>query len=433
MNGSIYWLDAAPPPQSALGETLTADATIVGGGFTGLATAIHLKRLQPEMEVVLLDAQAAGGGSSGRNLGLTPTPIGNRIIETLGGHGRETTAALHRAGLHGIELIETLCADYDIDCDFSAAGSILIATDPGEGELLRRQARAYAEIGAEAHLLDAGETARRFGTIETVAGLYLPFNRDLHPGKLVLGMKRAALALGVRIFDNSPCVEILAGDTGTVRTNKGEVRTAALVLATGGYRGPAPSLNRKIRQTYSYVIASEPLSNRQWDALAWPDRENIYSTHTQFWCLRTGRDGRLFMVDATNAHCPFDQNRDASTVPATFAKMSAFFHRRFPELADLEFKRGWGGKIALTMDGLPSIGRLEDLGNVHFAEGYSGRGVLMSQVAGQTMAERIVGRDLSFADNPLLDRHRRDFPPNIAAWLGINLTFAKLRWQRRNA
>lgn len=85
MNGSIYWLDAAPPPQSALGETLTADATIVGGGFTGLATAIHLKRLQPEMEVVLLDAQAAGGGSSGRNLGLTPTPIGNRIIETLGG------------------------------------------------------------------------------------------------------------------------------------------------------------------------------------------------------------------------------------------------------------------------------------------------------------------------------------------------------------
>ena len=137
------------------------------------------------------------------------------------------------------------------------------------------------------------------------------------------------------------------------------------------------------------------------------------------------------MVDATNAHCPFNQQRDASDVPATFAKMAEWFHWRFPKLADLEFKRAWGGKIALTMDGLPSVGQLGDLGNIHFAAGYSGRGVLMSQVAGQTMAERIAGRELSLGDNPLLDRHWRDFPPNIAAWLGINLTFAKLRRQRR--
>ncbi len=433
MNEKIFWLKDAPPSSTPLAGDTSAEVAIVGGGFTGLSTALHLKRLQPAADIIVLDAGIAGGGSSGRNLGLTPTPIGNRILETLAAHGPETTAGLHRAGLHGIDLIEGLCTDHDIDCDFNRAGSLLVATDRAQADLLARQAAAYDQIGIETALLDGAETAACFGAIETTAGLRLPFNRDLHPGKLVLGMKRAALEAGVRIHDGTPCLAIEAGAAVTLTTPKGQVRADAVALACGGYTGPVKALTRQYRPTYSYVLASEPLSNKQWDSLAWPARENIYSTHTQFWCLRSGRDGRLFVVNGTNAHCPWDRERDASWRETVFRTTKSWFQEKFPALADLEFSRAWGGRISLTMDGLPTIGRLAEAENVHYAFGYSGRGVLMSQVAGQAMAERIAGAELSLPDNPILDRPLKDFPPNPAAWLGINLTFAKLRRERRGA
>ena len=359
---------------------VAADVCIVGAGYTGLSTAIHLRQLG--YSVAVLEANKVGWGASGRNGGHVGT--GQRAdqdeLEKL--VGLDHAKALWQLGLEGVDTVCQLIEQHNIDCELKQ-GNLHAASKAKEVGGLReevdhlRSVYDYQDIS----FVDRDELAQ-LTSGKGFHGATLDMGaRHLHPLNYALGLARAAQELGAQVFEGSRVLSYTEGDHVRIKTGQGEVKARFMILACNGYLEKLePRAAGRIMPINNYMLATEPLPDELARRLI---RDNTSMSDSLFvinyWKLSA--DNRLLFGGGETYTRRF---------PADIKNfVRKYMLHIYPELADTRIDYGWGGTLAITMNRMPDFGRLSP--NVFYAHGYSGHGVPIATLAGKLLAEVISG------------------------------------------
>jgi gamma-glutamylputrescine oxidase len=364
----------------ALEGEAEADVCIVGGGYTGLSSAIHLR--EKGFSVVLLEAQRMGWGASGRNGGHCST--GQRTDQdTL----EASVGKLHARQLWdlGLEAVDTVCDlthRFSIDCELKQ-GDLHVAARPSHVDELK----AYADKLRrdydydKTRFVEKGELEEMTSSRRYHAGLADSGGRHLHPLKYAQGLARAASGLGAQLFENSRVTRYREGEQVTVETERGRVKARYLILACNGYLDNlANKAAGRIMPINNYVLATEPLGEERARSLIRDDccmSDSLFVIN--YWKL--SGDWRLLFGGGESY-----SRRFPSDLKGLVRKRML---KTYPELSDTAIEFAWGGTLAITMNRMPDFGRLSD--NVFYAQGYSGHGVTIATLAGKLLAEALSG------------------------------------------
>ena len=378
---SYYLASAnAMPERPALAEDLSADVCVIGGGFTGVNTAIELA--QRGLSVILLEARRIGWGASGRNGGQLIRGIGHDVSGFARHVGEEGVRYLQRAGIDSVALVGERIREHGIDCDLRW-GFCELANTPAQFAAFKGEQQSLAALGylPETRLVAAQDMAQVVGSKLYAGGLVDMGSGHLHPLNLVLGEARVAEALGVRIFEQSPALQLSHGDTVQVRCASGTVRAASLVLACNAHLEELePRLSGKVLPAGSYIIATEPLPAALADQLI-PQNLALCDQKVGLDYYRLSADRRLLFGGA----CHYS-GRDPLDIAAY---MRPKMLKVFPQLATTAIEFQWGGKIGITANRFPQVGRLQQYPNVFYAQGYSGHGLNVTHWCARLLAEAI--------------------------------------------
>ncbi|KVT14847.1 FAD-dependent oxidoreductase [Burkholderia sp. MSMB1078WGS] len=408
------WIEPPERAQPALEGDVQADAIVVGAGFAGLSTALELAARGAS--VVVLEREFAGFGASGRNAGYLA-----------GGQGLEYELFLKRVGHEqakrivgfydeGVAYVERKLAEYAIDCDYRASGIIRAGVHPSQEKRLRESMATGIELGSPAEFLDGAAMRERGIPPAFLFGAYVPGGGTLDPGKYVTGLRRAALAAGVRLYENTALLEFDAGETVRVRTARGSASAPVLVLATNAYTPQLGLLGDKVMPLRVSALETEPLSDAQLEALGWPNREGIVTPHLTMESHRLTARNTLLL---TTKRLHYVYGSQTPNVPDgdTYRALLKTLHARFPQLGDVPVRACWSGYISFAGDALPVVGAAGAHGNVFYTAGCSGHGVGTQSLIGRVLAERIHDGRSSLLD--ALTHKTPSVPPEPLRWCAM--------------
>jgi glycine/D-amino acid oxidase-like deaminating enzyme len=408
-----YWFDSSglrdEPLRPPLHGATRADVAIVGGGFTGLATAIAVARRQPGRRIVVLEGARCGYGASGRNGGFADVVYAG-FHDFVASHGPELGRAVHDVIATGRKAIDRLCRDDGIECDLEPNGGLRLAATDAQRALLEQGQRVIASMGLPARLVEGAELQALVRTDRFRSGLLMEDTSILNPAKLARGMARVAEALGVEIHEGTRVLRIEPGRTVRITTELGRVDAAQAVVATNGYTPQLGFLGTRLLPLCNYVVATEPLSAAQWQAIGWSGRQGISDARVMFMYLRPTADGRIVAGGEMAPYFPGGRPSSGNYAPA-IERLERSLLETFPQLEGIRFTNAWGGTMAFTRDFTPRIGPLGDGGNLFCGLGYCGEGVVMSQLAGRILAAFVAGDAGEFAGLP--------FVGGLPPWVGF--------------
>ena len=373
-------LQLAYPPLA--GEAL-ADVCIVGGGFSGLNTAIELA--QKGFSVVLLEARQVGWGASGRNGGQLIRGVGHGVEQFESVIGQDGVRSLKLMGLEAVEIVRRRVEQFNIACDLTW-GYCDLANKPAHLEGFAEDKAELESLGYrhELRLLQPEQMHQVVGSDRYAGGMIDMGSGHLHPLNLALGEAAAAASLGVRLFEHSAVTHIDYGPQVTVHTANGQVSAKTLVLACNAYlNGLNDKIGGKVLPAGSYVIATEPLTPAQARSLI-PQNMALCDQRVTVDYFRLSADNRLLFGGA----CHYSGRDPADITAYMRPKMLDVF----PGLHDTRIDFQWGGMIGIGANRLPQIGRLKDQSNVFYAQAYAGHGVNATHLAGKLLAEAISGQ-----------------------------------------
>ncbi|MQU04545.1 NAD(P)/FAD-dependent oxidoreductase [Pseudomonas helleri] len=381
---SYYAASSLPQPDHpALQGDVVADVCVVGGGFSGLNTALELA--ERGMSVVLLEAHKIGWGASGRNGGQLIRGVGHGLDQFEGVIGKDGVRQMKLMGLEAVEIVRQRVERFNIACDLTW-GYCDLANKPRDLEGFAEEAQELRDLGYrhETRLLQANEVHTVVGSDRYVGGFIDMGSGHLHPLNLALGEAAAAAQLGAKLFEDSAVTRIDYGPEVRVHTAQGSVRAKTLVLGCNAYlQGLNPHLSGKVLPAGSYIIATEPLTEAQAHALL-PQNMAVCDQRVALDYYRLSADRRLLFGGA----CHYS-GRDPQDIGAY---MRPKMLDVFPHLKDVKIDYQWGGMIGIGANRLPQIGRLPDQPNVYYAQAYSGHGVNATHLAGKLLAEAISGQ-----------------------------------------
>ncbi|MGI8524415.1 MAG: NAD(P)/FAD-dependent oxidoreductase, partial [Nocardioides sp.] len=417
-----YWLDqpGRPAARAALAADDSADLCIVGGGYSGLWTAILAKERDPSRDVVLLEGGRIGWAASGRNGGFCSASLTH-------GHANgaerwpQEIGTLERLGRENLDAIEETLTRYDIDCDFERPGAIAVATEPHQVAWLREMVAG----NPHATYLDRDALRAEVSSPTFLAGVFEPHDTALvDPARLAWGLARTAESLGVRVHEGTRVTSLSSVGAGLeVRTSDGcVVRAGRVALGTNAF----PSLVRRVRlhtvPVYDYVLMSEPLSPEQRDAIGWRGRQGLDDMTNQFHYFRMTHDHRILWggYDAIyhfgrHVRSSYDQR------PETFELLARQFFETFPQLAGLRFSHRWGGAIDTCTRFCAFYGTAY-AGRAAYSLGFTGLGVGATRFGADVMLDLLDGVDSERTRLEMVRTKPLPFPPEPFAWTGIELT-----------
>lgn len=272
-----FWMSALPPvpPRAPLPGDADADVAIVGAGYTGLWTAYYLAKADPALRIVVLEAETAGFGASGRNGGWCSALFPKSVPALARTHGLPAALALNAAMESTVDEVGRVAADEGIDCDYAKGGTVVLARSAVQLDRARHEVAEAQELGIDLRLLSSAEASSRVGASDVLGATYTPHCAAIQPAKLVRGLAATVERLGVRLYERTPVTAITAG---CADTPHGTVRAPIVVRATEGFTPRLPGLRRTIAPVYSLMIATEPLPASFW-ASAGLARRETFSDH----------------------------------------------------------------------------------------------------------------------------------------------------------
>ncbi|MFC4465777.1 NAD(P)/FAD-dependent oxidoreductase [Streptomyces xiangluensis] len=429
-----YWLDdlRKPHPEPALTTGETCDLLVVGGGYSGLWTALLAKERDPQRDVVLVEAREAGWAASGRNGGFCAASLTHGLANGLS-RWPDEIHTLQELGARNLDAIEATVARYSLDCDFERSGEIDVATEPYQAAELRDW---YGEL--ERHgladgieYLDADAVRKQVDSPTFLAGLHDRHGVALlNPARLAWGLKRACVELGVRVYEHTPALALKAhGADMAVRTPYGGVRARHVALGTNVF----PNLVRRVRSytvpVYDYALMTEPLIDAQLASLGWKNRQGLGDSANQFHYFRLSADNRV-LWGGYDAVYPYGGRVRAEydDCPETYSKLARHFFACFPQLEGVRFTHAWGGAID-TCSRFSAFFGTAHQGRVAYAAGYTGLGVGATRFGADVMLDLLAGEHTERTSLAMVRKKPLPFPPEPFAWTGIALT----RWSLARA
>jgi glycine/D-amino acid oxidase-like deaminating enzyme len=409
-----WWWDEAGADEvaPALEGDVSADVCIVGGGYTGLWTALALKEREPSLQVVLLEADVCGAGPSGRNGGFLHGYWAS-LGELLSLLGRERALELARAGERIVPAVRAL----EDDVWLREGGMLMVSASSGQDAAIDAAVEAAAEVGRpeQAVALTGDELAERIRSPVFRRGVFFPEGATVQPARLVRALRRAAQDAGVELHEHSPAVRFGAGE---VVTQAGRVRAPELVVAINAAATGWRPVARHVTNFGSYVVLTEPVPELL-EEVGWTGGEAVLDGRMFLHYFRTTNDGRVLMGSGSGP-IGFRGRLDGrfTSDGATAARAEHGLRRLLPGLAGARIERAWGGPIDVSADHLPFFGTVPGTGRVHYGLGYSGHGVGPSWLGGQILASLALGLDDEWTALPLATRSVPSLPPEPLKRLG---------------
>jgi glycine/D-amino acid oxidase-like deaminating enzyme len=399
----------------ALSGDVTADVCIVGGGYTGLWTALALKEREPSMRVVVLEAEVCGAGPSGRNGGFLHgywASIGG-LLHSL---GRDRAVELARAGERILPGVRAFCVARGEDVWLEESGLLMVSAAPAQDPAIDDAVAAASAVGAEEQAvpLDEAAVAKRVRSPAFRRGVFFPDGATVQPARLVAALRRAVVDSGVELYEHTPATRIQEGQ---LATPKGRVRAAEIVVAINAAASGWRPVARRVTNFGSYVVLTEPIPELL-EEIGWTGGEAILDGRMFLHYFRTTRDGRVLMGSGSGPigfRGKLDE-RFTGDLP-TAARAERGLRRLLPGLAGARIERAWGGPIDVSADHLPFFGTVRGK-RIHYGLGYSGHGVGPSWLGGQILASLALRLQDEWTELPLATRRVPSLPPEPLKRLG---------------
>lgn len=421
-----YWLDdpAKPDALPALTGDEHTDLLVIGGGYSGLWTALIAKEREPDRDVVLIEGHEVGWAASGRNGGFCAASLTHGLANGVERWPNDI-AELEELGERNLDAIEVAVARYGIDCEFERTGEIDVATEPHQLQELREWHEEIVGLGITGvDFLDRDALRAEVDSPTFLGGLW---DRRgvamLHPAKLAWGLKRACLELGVRIHEHTRGLDLVRSGSGmAVRTPYGRVFARRVALGTNIF----PSLVKRIRPytvpVYDYALMTEPLTPEQLASIGWKGRQGLGDSANQFHYFRLSADNRI-LWGGYDAIYPYGGrlSADLDQRPETFLKLAEQFFTCFPQLSGLNFSHAWGGAIDTCSRFTAFFGTAHQ-GRVAYAAGFTGLGVGSTRFGADVMLDLLSGEETARTRLDMVRSKPMPFPPEPFAWAGIEIT-----------
>ncbi len=416
-----YWLESLPAaitPNPGLTGEERSDVAIIGGGYTGLSAGYHLKQLNPNLDVRVVESDVCGYGASGRNGGFSMTLFGLTKGITRFRFDDQRARAAHTYMEKAVDYLHELITQKQIDCDYERSGYLLVGTSPAQVKRVEHDFSIMAQWGlGGVERWDRQRLAAEFHTDYYKLGWFEPRCGILHPAKLARGLKKLAEEAGVGIHECSPVKDFSRDSKGNfkIRTEEGVLRAEYLVLATNAYSVLFPQLKSLQLPAFTHIVMTAPLSDRQLDSIGWQCRAGVEDARDLIHYYRLTKDNRIVMGGGdVSFGYGGDLNRDLND--RIFALLEKHITEVFPQLQGIEITHRWGGPVSVTLDMAPVIGYLGKDRKAIFSLGCIGHGVSMTFMNGRTIAELICGRQTARTEMFFVGRKTFPWPPDLISY-----------------
>jgi glycine/D-amino acid oxidase-like deaminating enzyme len=414
---SVWVAESAPPePAPPLAGRLATDVAIVGGGFTGVSTAWHLRRQNPGLGIALLESGVLGQGASGRN--------GGQVLHWVNGFEPKTPDEMrrvHRSTGAGIDIAEDLATRFAPPGTFRRQGALEIYTDARRAEGAAARVETLRAAGIPAEYLPES----RLGVHGAKGAVLDPLAGRMNGFALLQALRPVLRADGVALHEGTHVRRVRVGREIVLETAGGEVRAKALVLATNGYTPALGFFRLGMLPVHSHVIATEPLAPEDWARIGWGDWDGFTDDLDRIAYAARTPGGRLLLGGGGNPAYSYRLGGAPVAAPSAEARATPFMRgvlaRYFPGVAERKIEHRWAGTLALTLDRICSMGVRGRHRNVYHALGYSGHGVALALLAGRVLADLYAGNHEAWRDQPFYQKSLTPFPPEPFRWLGYQV------------
>lgn len=415
------WVATRPPYTTgpALQGDAVADLAIIGGGFTGVSTALHASARFPDRRIVLLEARSLAHGASGRNGGL--------VLNWMNGVDRsdpELTRRTFEATKSGIDLIESTIREHGLAVDFARDGSLDVFTSAARAEAAHAEAERLRGWGIPVSYVDGDALRRRLDLQGVTGGIFDPTAGRLNGADLVRGLRPVLVGRGVGVYEDTPVTKVREGATIELTTPRGTVRARAIVLATNGYTPSLGYFRSRIVPLHAHVFATASRTRAEWQAMGWHDVSGFSDDLGRVAYGGLTGDGRAVFGGGSNASYDYlygNRTLHPGASPRSRAEMQARFARYMPRAADVPIEHHWTGTIGLTLNRKCAMGVRGEHRNVYYALGYSGHGVTLANLAGRVLCDLYAGDHDRWRSLPFYDCALPYVPPEPLRFIGYHL------------
>jgi glycine/D-amino acid oxidase-like deaminating enzyme len=397
-------------PNTPLKGELDVDVAIIGGGFTGLSTAYHLRRDEPTMKVVLLEAEVIGFGASGRNGGFSMTLFGLEPAVTKALFGHQRTVEAHRYMERSVDLVDALVREHNIQSDYEFPGFLRAATTPGYVQRIQHDLEILTSMGISGiEWIDADRIRAEVDSPLFLGGWWEPRCGLLNPAKHVRELKRIALEVGTEIYEETPVMDIKRGNKFALTTPSGMVRSDKVVFATNAYSHLIPQLRSKQIPAFTHMVVTEPLTEEQLASIGWKNRQGIEDARNLVHYFRLTSDNRIAM-GGSDVSISYGRDMERDLNPRTFEDLERDVVRIFPTLKGIRFTHRWGGPVSVPVDMAPAIGCLGDWRAI-YSLGCVGHGVSSTHLNGKTICDLLLEYKTDLTEVWFVNRRMIPWPP----------------------
>lgn len=423
-----YWLDdeRRPAPTSVLTSDISCSLLVIGGGFSGLWTALQAKRDDPSRSVVLVDAGRVADAATGRNGGFVSHSLTHGIRNGADRWPAELDQ-LVRLGHDNLDGLGSDIAALGIDCDYRISGEFVVAVQEHQIAELQDTARLANQHGDTVHERDGDRMRSQVHSASYLYGIEDPDVALVNPARLAWGLLEACQAAGVLVCEGTPVLDLAdVGKRVMAATEFASITARQVAVATNAFPPLLRKMSKYLVPVYDYVVMTEPLSRAQWSTIGWDGRQGMSDAGNQFHYYRPTADGRILWGGYDAVY-----HRNSGVDPAfevdhgAFGRLSEHFHQTFPQLEGIRFTHGWGGAIDTCSRFAPFWGRAHG-GKTAFVAGYTGLGVGSSRFGARVMLDLLAGHSTELTELAMVKSKPLPFPPEPFRSMGINWTTKSL-------
>lgn len=416
------WMRLQPPHNPPLTTDLDLDVAVIGGGYTGLSAAYHIRKAAPNKRVAVFEARGAGNGASGRNGGMLLPNVANEYLHL--GSPPDVHKRIYDLTVQSMKRLVALAAASGIEGAVEPVGALQTFETQAEAEHGRAYAAGVRRLGIPVKYLDRGQTAEVIGTRAYTASVYDPNAGHVHPIKLVHALKLAAEAAGVNIYEDSSVLKVEEGPMNRLHMAGGQtVKARSLVLATNAFTSKLGYFHNAIAPVYNYVAATRPLSDTELASIGWRSRMPFNDSRTLVYYLGLTPDNRIHIGGGSAAYA-WNDGVAGRPDPKAVDLLRKELARLYPALQGIEFEAAWNGMVDMTLDWAPSVGVTGKQQNIYYGLGYCGHGVNLTFLFGRIIADLEVGRQQPWREFPFVNRKPPYVPNEPFRWIGIQAEIA---------
>lgn len=432
------WLDglqSSLAPRPSLPRDTSCDVVIVGGGFTGLWTAYYIKRHRADVRVVVVEREIAGFGPSGRNGGWVSAGIAGQWDVYAARTGSDAVLRAERATYAAVDEIGDVIDREHIDCGFEKRGVLAVATSEPQAARLRGELRAARARGIgleDRRELSKAELEEMVHLPACQFAVHSPHAARVNPARLARGLAEACERSGVVIYERTEALEVRPR---RVRCRGGSVTAEHVIRATESYTTEFPGERLRYLPLYSLMVATEPLGDKVWEEIGWQNGLLIRDTHHLFFYAQRTADGRIAIGGRGAPYHlsrPISESRERDAAVRT--RLEETIRRQFPAVADAAITHHWGGPLAVPRDWCMAVNH-DRASGFGWAGGYSGHGVVATNIAGRTLADLAIERDTELLSLPWVGHRARNWEPEPLRFLSsraiVNLLGSADRYEDR--